>query len=372
MQNKSIKILVLFVEPMLYGMDLIHEVYERTQYEFKYIYCYQGLTGKDGLELPENSYLNSGNNKERRRNVLREIKAFEPDFVVVNGYVGLEQTVTIRYCQKHKIPYAIESDTPLHVPENRIKAYLKRKYLSKMLNNEYCYGFPGGTLQKENLVYYGIPEEKCFVMPMSVSEKRLLDASDALPDKRELRKEFGIADKKVFLFVGRLESVKNVKLLVQAFEDLKRKQEKIALIIVGDGTQADDLKEYVAKNDVQDVFFAGYILFPEIVRFYKMADVFILPSMYEPWGLVVNEAQIMGLCTILSSSVGCAKDLLIDGNNGFVFESGNRSSLVEKMEAILDEQSKSFSNNARKVMDKWNYDYYLKCFEGAIENVVKD
>ena len=372
MQNKAIKIIVLFVEPMLYGMDLIREVYERTEYEFKYLYCYQGLTGKDGLELPKNSYLNSGNKRERRRNLLREIENFKPDFMVINGYVGLEQTISIRYCQKNKIPYAIETDTPLHIPENVIKAYLKKKYLSKMLGNEHCYGFPGGTLQKENLTYYGIPEERCFIMPMSVSEKRLLDASRQLPDKSELKKKYGLENKKVFLFVGRLEKAKNVELLIQAFEELKKEREEIALIIVGAGTEADNLKQYVVMNGVKDIFFAGYVLFPEIVQFYKVADVFVLPSVYEPWGLVVNEAMTIGLGTILSSSVGCRKDLLIDGKNGFVFESGSKSSLVQKMKAILDEESISFWENAKKKMDEWNYAYYLRCFEGAIKDVVKD
>lgn len=364
MQNKSIRIVVLFVEPMLYGMDLIHEVYEKTEYEFKYIYCYQGLTGKDGLRLPENSYLNNGNKKERRRNVLREIEKFEPDFVVVNGYVGLEQTVTIRYCQKHKIPYAIESDTPLHIPENAIKAYLKKKYLSKMLGNEYCYGFPGGTLQKENLTYYGIPEERCFVMPMSVSEKRLMDVSGQLPDKSELKKKYGLENKKVFLFVGRLEQEKNVSLLLSAYSELKTMRDDVALVIVGDGTEIYNLKSCVVENDIRDVYFMGYVVFPKIVEFYKLSDIFVLPSLYEPWGLVINEAMIFGVPIVASSKVGCLQDLLQDGMNGYVFVNDNVDDLVDKLNLSL-----KLGPIYTKSTDVWNYNKYLNNFELAVRDI---
>ena len=57
MQNRKIKIIVLFVEPMLYGMDLIREVYEKTPYEFQYIYCEEKVTGRDVIQLPVNAVL---------------------------------------------------------------------------------------------------------------------------------------------------------------------------------------------------------------------------------------------------------------------------------------------------------------------------
>lgn len=366
MQSKKLRILVLFVEPMLYGMDLIHEVYEKTSYQFQYIYCDEKLTGKDELILPEHSVVCSGGTNERKAQVTRIFNEFQPHFAVINGYVGTEQKTAIKFCQKHKIPYAIESDTPLHIPESKLRAVAKKIYLRTLLGNKYCYGFPGGSLQKENLVYYGIPEDKCFIMPMSVSEQRLLEEKERIPDQNELKKKYGLFGKRVFLFVGRLEAVKNVSLLLKAFGELKKTNPDTALLIVGDGSEIDSLKGIVTDKQIPDVYFMGYVVFPRIIEFYKVADVFVLPSTYEPWGLVVNEAMIMGLPVIASSDVGCRKDLIIDGQNGFVFESSQEAALVEKMKLLCENDLGRYSDQAVERLKEWNYKFYLDCFIDAI------
>ena len=365
------RILVLFVEPMLYNMDIIHEVYEKTEYEFRYIYCDTGLTGKDELKLPKNSFVCSGDAGSRKRQIRTQVGEFDPDFVVVNGYVGVEQTALIRNCQKKRIPYAIESDTQLNIPSNPIKAILKKIYLKKRLHNDLCYGFPGGTLQKENLVYYGIPEERNFIMPMCVSEKRLLDEREKLPSKDELKKELGLANKYKYLFVGRLEEVKNVRLLLEAFAEVKQKTNDVSLLIVGDGSLKNELEQYAYDHQIRDVVFAGYIVFPEIIKYYKVSDAFVLPSSYEPWGLVVNEAMTLDLPVIVSSDVGCRADLLEEGKNGFVFESGQKQDLVKKMESIKTDNDHKMSLAAKKKIAEWNLTYYLECFLGAIKNAEK-
>jgi len=357
------KILVLFVEPMLYGMDLIHEVYENTEHTYQYIYCKNKLTGKDDILLPNNAFVCSGTEKEHKKQVISILRRFNPDFVIINGYVGKEQTTAIRYCQKHHMPYAIESDTPLHIPKNKLIAVLKKIYLRRLLSNPYCYGFPGGTPQRENLIYYGVTETKNFIMPMCVSEERLLKASELIPSKKELKNIYQLSGKKVFLFVGRLESVKNVKLLINAFEKLKKQYTNSALVIIGDGSEMSLLKKLVKDKCIEDIYFYGYIVFPEIIVFYKMADIFVLPSNYEPWGLVINEAMIMNLPVVISSAVGCGKDLLRNGENGFVFDNNNENALVECLRKVYD------FNVKYKATDTWNYQTYLKDFKDVVKRI---
>lgn len=360
------KILVLFVEPMLYITDLIHEVYEKTPYEYQYIFCDKRLTGRDALELPANTVVCSGTPQQRKGQIKAVFEAFAPDLAVINGYVGIEQRAAIGYCRKNSIPYAIETDTPLHVPESKLKAAAKRLYLRWLLGHALCYGFPGGTLQKENLVYYGIPESKCFVMPMCVSAERLLTEHRKLADKEELKARHGLAGKNVFLFVGRLEPVKNIPVLLRAFAEVRKNDPNAALLIVGDGSEADNLKKLAADEDIADVRFAGYVVFPQLVMYYKMADVFVLPSCYEPWGLVVNEAQILGLPVVVSSHVGCRKDLIIAGRNGYIFENDNAEGLRDALQCALRLGSK-----ADQITDEWNFSKYLDSFVGAVKTICK-
>jgi glycosyltransferase involved in cell wall biosynthesis len=327
------------------------------------------LTGKDDIQLPENAFVCHGKNKDRKTQIISVSKLFQPDFVIINGYVGREQTIMIRYCQKEKIPYAIESDTPLHIPENKVKALLKKLILRGRLHHSICYGFPGGTLQKENLIYYGIPEEKNYIMPMSVSSERILCAAEKYPNKLELKQKLGFENKCVFLFVGRLAPEKNVSLLIEAYVKLKERRSDIALMIVGDGSEAGKLKRFVKEKRIEDVCFTGYVIFPELIQYYKMADVFVLPSAHEPWGLVVNEAMIMGLPVVVSDCVGCRVDLVKNGENGYVFENDSVSNLKEKMSEILDYDLNSVSEKANAIIAEWNYKIYLRNFIEVVDNV---
>lgn len=365
------KIFVLFVEPMLYGMDLIYEVYEKTEYEFYYLYCTSRLTGKDDIVLPENSLVCHGTDREHKKQVISALSDFCPDFAIINGYVGVEQVAAIHYCQKHRIPYAIESDTPLHIPSNKLKALIKKLYLFGLLRNKYCYGFPGGTLQKENLIYYGIPEYKNFIMPMSISSDRLQKVSINLPSKDELKKNIGLHNKRVFLFVGRLAKEKNVSLLIEAFSEMRKENNSIALVIVGDGPERNELEDLVRSNDVPDITFAGYKIFPDNVMYYKLSDILVLPSSHEPWGLVVNEAMIMGIPVIVSDAVGCRKDIVVNEENGLIFQKGNREHLLRQMTVMAETDLEKYSESAKKMSNFWNYELYLKSFRKAIENVQK-
>ena len=187
-----------------------------------------------------------------------------------------------------------------------------------------------------------------------------------------MKKKFGVEGKKTFLFIGRLESVKNVSLLIRAFSKLKKENPETALFIVGDGSEREWLESLVKSECVQDVYFFGYVVFPRIIEFYKAADVFVLPSSHEPWGLVVNESMTLGLPVVVSSKVGCRQDLVKDGYNGFVFENENERDLLEKLSAVCNLDLSVLSKNAIETTDRWNYSYYLECFLGAMKDVAEN
>lgn len=365
MENRKPKILVLFVEPMLYIMDLIHNIYEKTPYTYQYVFCHSRLTGKDDLSLPAGTVICDGDGAARKEQVKKIFESFYPDMAIINGYVGTEQTALISCCKKAKVPYAIETDTPLHIPGNKLKAAAKKLYLKGLLHNRLCYGFPGGTLQEENLVYYGIPKEKCYTMPMCVDSSRLLAEGEKLPDKESLKAQYGLAGKDVFLFVGRLEDVKNVPVLLQAYGEYKKRNANAALMIVGDGTRQEALQKQAAS--LQDVVFAGYVVFPGLVAYYKLADVFVLPSGYEPWGLVVNEAQAFDLPVVVSSKVGCREDLVLPEKNGYIFQDGDVQQLQETMEKALKLGSPEVS-----MAQIWNHEKYYEQFVSAVEHICKE
>ncbi len=359
------KICVLFVEPMRYGLELIEDVYKKTEHEFKYIYIQDHEVSDRELKVPDDSLILKGTSNDKCKLLVKELKQFAPELMVINGYVGSVQEKAIRYCKRNKIPYAIESDTPLRIPSNPLKAVIKNYLLNHRLNNKLCYGFAGGTPQKENFLHYGISEDRCFIMPMSVSEKRFEKEVNKLPAKEELKRDNNLVGKSVFLYAGRLAEEKNVKLLLKAFKKIESKD--TALLILGAGAENADLIDFVSRNQMENVYFKGHVIFPEIVKYYKMADCFVLPSKAEPWGLVVNEAMSVGLPVILSSAVGCAKDLLKDNKNGFFFESENEEDLVKCFKSAMAADLHQMGEESKRIIEGWGMDNYLKAFNEAIE-----
>lgn len=138
-----------------------------------------------------------------------------------------------------------------------------------------------------------------------------------------------------YLYVGRLADVKNLKILVEVFNDLP----DLHLDIIGFGEQYNELKALAAPN----VTLLGAVNNVDLPSHYQSHDVFVLPSKVEPWGLVVEEALNNGLPVIVSDSVGC-KDDLVNSSNGLVFAHDDKIALRD---AILKTQDIGFYNSLR-------------------------
>ena len=121
----------------------------------------------------------------------------------------------------------------------------------------------------------------------------------------------------VILYVGRLESVKNLNYLIKAFILARAKGLEARLVIVGSGSMEDDLRKSCSSHKV-DIIFPGKVLGDSIYQYYLLADLFILPSTFEPFGAVVNEALICGVPTFCSNTAG-ASELIHQDHNGATF-----------------------------------------------------
>lgn len=133
-----------------------------------------------------------------------------------------------------------------------------------------------------------------------------------------------------YLYVGRLVDVKNVSLLIDEFNVNGK-----SLTIVGCGYLEKKLKQKAKQN----ISFTGFIANTQLGEIYQAHDVFILPSYYEPWGLVVEEAIYWGLPVIVSDRVGSSIDMVQELGTGLIFKSKDISSLhtaIEKMEVCYD------------------------------------
>ena len=145
----------------------------------------------------------------------------------------------------------------------------------------------------------------------------------------------------VFLFCGQMIARKGVDLLLAAFAELG---DAARLLLVGREAALPKLLAALPPNVRERCEYAGFQPPEELPRFFAQADVFVLPSRYDGWGVVVNQAIGGGLPVICSDMVGAGHDLVDDELNGLKFRAGDAASLAEKMKRFLAEP---------RLIEKW-------------------
>jgi glycosyltransferase involved in cell wall biosynthesis len=131
-----------------------------------------------------------------------------------------------------------------------------------------------------------------------------------------------------FLYVGRLSPEKSLELALRAFAGWP----ELTLQIVGYGPQEAALRAAASAN----VVFHGPVANEDLPGYYQQNDVLVLPSISEPWGLVVEEALNNGTPVLVSDRVGCAADVVEDGTNGVVFRAGDAEGFGRAVQRLLD------------------------------------
>lgn len=296
--------------------------------------------------------------------IFKILKKEKGSFLVIHGwnYFTHVLTIIIGKILGHKI--CIRGDNPYNqeILKGKKLLILKRILLGKFLFRFIDYFLYVGKQNKEFYLYYGVSENKLIFTPHAVDNDRFRAEYEKYKDKKpELRKELGLPiDKKIILMTGKYIEVKRPLDLLKAYNLLN--DERTALVFLGDGKLRKEMEHYINREDLKNVYFTGFKNQSEISKYYSAADIFVLPSESETWGLVVNEAMNFGLPVILSDNIGCAKDLVVEGENGFIYETGNNTELTEKLELLLKDDSmrKNFSEISFKKISEYSFSNIVK------------
>ncbi|MDR3406406.1 MAG: glycosyltransferase family 4 protein [Chthoniobacter sp.] len=173
----------------------------------------------------------------------------------------------------------------------------------------------------------------------------------------------------VFLFCGQMIARKGIDILFAAFQRLGA---GARLLLVG--TEAD-LPKFLAPlpANVRDrIQYAGFQSPDELPRFFAQADVFVLPSRYDGWGVVVNQALGAGLPIICSDMVGAGVELVEEEMNGLRFPAENAAALAEKMQRFLLQPTlcDGLGRNSRRKARHWTPDAGAAKWIGAFEAIL--
>tara|TARA_B100000900_G_scaffold416180_1_gene449764 strand:- start:1136 stop:2185 length:1050 start_codon:yes stop_codon:yes gene_type:complete len=340
-----------FVEPASYSIDLAKNIYQKKDIDFCFIKSY---TFAKSAETIKSVYLDKLSILSKLKFIYQKHK--KNKLIIVNGYNNLPFffSFLLNFFKKNKKYIAIESDSQ-KLKHNFFKHLLKRLILGFIFKNKFVLGFAGGTnTHKQYFKYYGMRKENIFLMPLVIDNLKFY--------QKTIKK----VNKFIFLYVGRIVPQKNIELLIKEFIKYFSQTQAI-LNIVGSGSELVSLKN---KYNLNNINFLGEMHGEDLLNQYSKASCFILPSNFEPWGLVVNEALSSGLPVIISDKVGSGHDLVKGNENGFIISDINDFGV--RMVQLFENKDLfyKYSKNATNFMlENWNYNYYDKCFSEAINKI---
>jgi glycosyltransferase involved in cell wall biosynthesis len=290
----------------------------------------------------------------------------------INGRFALP--VTYLVARLRGIPFVLWTGiwTRLQTRSHRL-AFPVTRWIYRHANAIVVYG----DHAKNYLVNEGVQKEKIFVAAHAV-DNSIYSTSVSPEEKMRFRASLSVGNHKIILYVGRLEEIKGLEYLIRAFAQLN--PDDTVLVIAGDGSLYKSLTALAQEQRIYEkTRFVGYVSPEDALRYYAVADAFVLPSITMPtgketWGLVVNEAMNQGLPVIATEAVGAAAGGLVQsGLNGFVVPERNSAALAQAMESILrdDGLRSEMSQNARRIVVEWNNERMVKGFQQAIEYALR-
>ncbi len=251
-----------------------------------------------------------------------------------------------------------------------------KRVVKRRLLRSFSSAIVGGTPQKNHFSELGMPAEKIFTGYDVVDNAYFIkQASAARDNSSELRHRFGLPER-YLLSLGRMVPKKNLTCLIQAFAERRKRQPKdpLRLVMVGDGPDRSallrlcrDLNLSVgastdppSSNSAADVHFHGFRQIGDLPVYYALADLFVLPSLREEWGLVVNEAMVCGLPVIVSNTAGSALDLVEPEKNGYRFDPSSPVDLANRIDAVVRdaETRQRMGHRSVEIIRNWGCDRF--------------
>jgi glycosyltransferase involved in cell wall biosynthesis len=267
------------------------------------------------------------------------------DVLWIHGYATLNSWIAMAAANVLGIPVLMRTDSTLiDHPRGPAKLALKRIFFGVM--RHFIYGVL--SVGQRNTEYWrhhlGL-EIPLFPVPYAVDNVFFQQKCKAASATREeLRCELNLEpNRPIILFASKLLARKRCIDLLEAYLQMRQRADALNpapyLIIVGDGEERSRIEArlQVAAPSAcaEDVRLLGFRNQSELPRYYDLCDVFVLPSIHEPWGLVVNEVMNAGRAVIVSDQVGCQPDLVADGENGRVFPAQNVAALRDALHQVL-------------------------------------
>ena len=289
---------------------------------------------------------------------VKNIKKNKYDAIICGGISSPTAILTICYMKKKGIDYYIEADGATAKNGKGLKEKLK-KYL---ITGAKGY-FSSSNLCDEYFTAYGAKKERIHRYPFtSLYNSDIIKKPISSKEKTLLREELGLTENKILVSVGRFSYLngygKGYDTLLKASEKLPK---NIGFYIIGD-EPTEEFRNLKEEKNLTNVHFLQFKQKQELFKYYKAADMSLLLTRGEAWGLVVNESMANGTPVITTDACVAGLELIKDGQNGFIVEVDAIEQVCKNIEKALsdDEFLSEMSKSALKTIRSFTIEQMAK------------
>ncbi|WP_041245362.1 glycosyltransferase [Geotalea uraniireducens] len=335
------KILYLYSEVMPYNIPVFEKYVQKYNAEVHVVHWdHKKLTPYKLPKLDNVIYYNrSDYTKHQLKQLANKVK---PDIVYISGWMDKDYLAVVKNIKDQGVPVVTGFDDQW---KGDFRQRLGSFVFPFLLKKYFSHSWVAGPSQFEFAKRLGFKDSEIISNLYSCNTLLFNKAMEYLEIKTKNYPKY-------FLYVGRFVSVKGIDLLVDAYKSYQSKYNgNWKLICIGNG----DLKYLFENNPGIEVF--DFLNQAEILAIIKRAGVFILPSRFEPWGVVVHEFVSAGMPLILSENVGARSTFLIDNFNGLSFTNNSAENLAKAMSTIsskTDSELIEMSKNSFFLSNKIN------------------
>jgi glycosyltransferase involved in cell wall biosynthesis len=297
-----------------------------------------------------------------------QVAAYNPSAVLLMGY---NYETFYRFLWEwggNGAPLLLRGDSHRLALHDGLQQRARRTFIAQVFKRFAGFLYVGKANQ-HYYEYHGVPSQKLFFAPHAVDNEYFMTAGgEAKASALAWRRELNIPDENaVIMFAGKFEEQKRPLDLLTAFVGSRLRH--ATLLFVGAGEVEPTLRRSAARHsNIRFAPFQNQSLMP---RTYAAADIVVLPSYSESWGLSVNEAMCVGRPVIVSEHVGCAQDLVSPRRNGLVFPAGDVASLASCLEEALSSRERlhEWGNESRRIIDNYSYRETTQGLMSALSHV---
>lgn len=298
--------------------------------------------------------------------VIRYLKDKSYDIIVIGGYSTPTGMLAIEYLKRRNIEFILNCDGGIIKQDNKIKYSIKKYFIRSAKA-----WLSTGKNTNDYMIHYGAREKDIYIYPFtSVNKKDILNNTIDEKIKSEHKKKLNIREEKVILSVGQFIHRKGFDILIEATKLLPK---NYGIYIIG----GEVTEEYISlKNNynLDNVHFEGFKNKGELETYYKAADLFVLPTREDIWGLVINEAMSYGLPVITTDKCVAGLELIDNDENGFIVSAEDEKLLADKINEILYNNITKESmgiKNLKKIRE-YTIEEMAKVHKSIFEEILKE